>query len=645
MNNEITHFNNIQDCHIVINEIGTILQINDPYHCQCSNLLGLPIENVIFELNAIQLKHQLELIIQHKNQIKFHLIHRNSEHEYFEISITPIIEENIQTKFILIIHNITDKILIIQQFISKYYESQHHSLRKSAFLAQMSHEIRTPLNTIVGTSDLLQEFASTDIQKHLAQLFQKASYHLLSIVNEILELSKIEAGETKLTQEPFDIEEVLNNAAEIAYTGCVKKNVSLLVRVQPNFDGHVIGDSKHVRQIILNLLNNAVKFTNHGYIRLDLRTIQKNNETHLIQISVTDTGTGIPRSHKGKIFDEYRQVPGVQNPRFGSSGLGLAVCKRLVQQMNGSISFLTKEDRGTVFRIRIPLKSTSDYLSLKDAPLKEKTIMMCIEDSLERTILRSYLTFWGARIISPDCNSSNNFNLFYKQKSDLLIISCKNPLQAKSCIDKIAKFKPTGKNTLVIFPAPLAESNLREIRHFREIRFAFKPIRRSAILKFAMSATTFSLQDSTQDITPIVFTPNLSGKRILIVDDSEDNRYLFEAYLKGTHAKVDFAIDGQDGYEKFTQNDFDLVLMDIRMPRLNGFEAFHLFRQWQDQKKKSLTPIVAVTAQAFIEELKDIMAIGFNGHITKPIRKSDFLRLIEGYFVNPSSHLSKSQNY
>jgi signal transduction histidine kinase/DNA-binding NarL/FixJ family response regulator len=374
---------------------------------------------------------------------------------------------------------------------------------KSDFLASMSHEIRTPLNAIIGMADVLSASPLTEEQHRYVEVFQRNGLSLLNLINDILDLSKVESGKVELETVSLDLREVISRAMEVIDGRAKAKHLALKQNIAAGVPVHLKGDPDRLRQIVINLLGNAIKFTEQGYLEVRVEQDPEDSHPGCLRLAVSDTGIGIPEEKLGMVFESFTQADASTTRKYGGTGLGLAISRQLVELMGGRIWVESKLGTGSTFFF---------------------TVKLAVEQS-------------------P-----------------------------------------------------------------------------------AISASASDARRATGDLER-----KADGLRVLLVDDSEDNRFLILSYLKNANCLIGVATDGLEGVEKFRAGRYDVVLMDVEMPGMDGYKATREIRRYEQEAGISPTPVIALTAHAFADMAVKSREAGFTAHLTKPIRKATLLEALAAY--------------
>ncbi len=520
---------------------------------------------------------------------------------------------------------------------------------KSDFLASMSHEIRTPMNAIIGMADLLKETALTSDQLDYVDRFTRAANALLDLINDILDLSKIEAGHLDLETIPFDLCELVESTAELLATRAHAKGLELVAHVAPEVPTWVGGDPTRLRQILINLLGNAIKFTEHGGVTVDVRLDPKPEDPAGLHITVTDTGIGIPGDKVQAIFENFTQVDSSTTRKYGGTGLGLGISKRLVELMGGTIWVESTIGLGSTFHFttRLParqaIESSSDT-RLPASALAGRRILVVDDYDTNRLVVREHLSRLEAEVHeAPDGASALQMlrqATAREQRYDLVVLDCRMPgmdgLQLAAALKADAEL---GLVPAIMLTSEARPSDAQQLEAAGLRACLAKPIRRTPLLQAVLRAMH---SEQVADLPLPVPRPDTPGPertgplRILLVEDLEDNRDVIALFLKDKPYTIEMAEQGLEAVEKFKASRYDLVLMDIQMPQMDGYAATAAIRQWEQEQHRAPTPIVALTANAFQEELDKSLAAGCDAHLTKPIKKQPLLEAICRYArVNP----------
>jgi len=510
---------------------------------------------------------------------------------------------------------------------------------KSDFLAAMSHEIRTPMNSMIAMADLLKETSLSVEQQEYVGRFGHAATSLLELLNDILDLSKIESGHLELESVPFDLHELIEKTAELMAVRAHAKQLELVAYVHPDIPAFVTGDPTRLRQVFVNLVGNAIKFTERGEIVIWLVP----DEIHRAQVrcSVSDTGIGIPQDKLQTIFDSFIQVDSSTTRKYGGTGLGLSISKRIVELMGGHIQIESTPGAGTTFSFTVPLPESPNQKIVSPFPpidLHGRRILVVDDVEATRLVIREYLSRLGALLIEADNGTAALTALDRAEREgqtlDLAILDYQMPDMSGLDLGQAIRARPQYATLpLIMHLADMLGNASRQAAALVISSYAYKPISRRRLLE----SLAFPLNQAST--TPVSKKPDtiveqsghLRPLHILLVEDLKENREVMNLYLKGTPYSIEMAENGQVAFEKFQSGSYDLVFMDMQMPVMDGIQAAAAIRHWERKQQRRPTPIVALTANALKEEADKSLAAGCTAHLTKPIKKTVLLETIQLY--------------
>ena len=576
--------------------------------------------------------------------VEYRLLRKSGEYAYYRATGETIRDNDGNAVYVAgALMDITETKNIILDSERQRIEAEAANKAKSSFLSTMSHEMRTPMNAIIGMTSIAESTDDATRKNYAIERIKEASKHLLGVINDILDMSKIEADRFELSSVSFNFEKMLQKVADVINIRVDERRQKFFINIGKDIPQTLIGDNQRLAQVITNLLSNAVKFTpKEGTIRLDSELLSEKNGLCRLQISVKDTGIGITDEQKDRLFQSFEQADSDTTRRFGGTGLGLAISKHIVELMNGNIWVESEPEKGSTFSFTVLLKRGED----KRKPLLDENV-----------------NWENIRIFAVD--DEPEIRAFFATISENLNIVCKVAASGEEAIDLLArednyniyfidwklpgmngvelarqiKAKAAEKSVVIIFSSFDWSVIEHEARDAGVDKFLPKPLFPSIIVDIineCIGTQKIKVLKNSQE-----HTDDFTGYTILLAEDIAINREIVLSLLEPTGLTIHCAANGVEALKLFkaTPDRFDMIFMDLQMPEMDGYDTTRAIRALKTSKSKTI-PIIAMTANVFREDVEKCLDAGMNGHVGKPLNMGDVLEQLRNYLVNSEKRIN-----
>ncbi len=509
------------------------------------------------------------------------------------------------------------------------------SVAKSQFLANMSHEIRTPMNGVLGMAELLLNTSLTDKQRHLAQSVHHSGSALLTLINSILDFSKVEAGKLELEHLEFALRETIEEAVDLFADPAERKGVNLTCFLPEEIPDQAIGDPARLRQVLLNLVGNALKFTARGEVTVWFHLLAQDAQTLTLKCAVTDTGIGIHPQAQTGLFTAFSQADGSTTRQFGGTGLGLAIVKQLVQLMGGEVGIASRPRQGSTFWFTVHLGRATSRDSSQPAHeqfLRGLRVLIVDDHPTNLFVLNAHLTAWGAEVLSADSGASALERLTQSATTsppiDLVLLDVHMPDMDGLMLARAIKADPALRRVdLLALSSGERDAHRGAADPLGFVAWLQKPVRqstlRTCLRNYRQGYVAAPAVGEGKALTP----PALAG-RVLLVEDNPVNREVAIGLLELLGCHVDSAKDGRQALEVSATSAYDIIFMDCQMPIMDGFTATARIRERERQTQAARTPIIALTANAMAGDRDHCLAAGMDDYLSKPFSQDQMKEML-----------------
>jgi len=503
---------------------------------------------------------------------------------------------------------------------------------KSEFLANMSHEIRTPMNGIIGAADILKGMQLGKDEYKMVEIIHKSGNSLLTIINDILDFSKIEAGKMEIEYSPFNLLKSIEGVIEMLKHNAIKKDLELIFYLDSNIKHNVFGDETRINQVLINLIGNAIKFTEKGQVYIKVDLINETEKYYSLKFSIEDTGIGVPKEKQSKIFESFTQANGSTTRRFGGTGLGTTISKMLVNLMGGEVGVISPNPnsnygQGSIFYFTLKLKK--DKLTPKtivvNNEIKGKKALIIDDNETNCFVLNKMLSNWNIKSFEAYSGKQAQSILKSNNNFDIVFIDYNMPENNGFDVIKMIRNKLSNDTKIIMISSNSTDLTKAKTKKFGFDLLLYKPLKQSELYNSILKLYSKNIRVDNKVEKEQEY--NFSDIRILVAEDNPINQKIALSVFKQVGLTAEIADNGQVALNILKEKTFDIVFMDVQMPVIDGIKTTNIMRANGDE-----TIVVAMTANAMKGDREMCINAGMNEYISKPFKKEDVYKILEKYF-------------